>query len=259
MKLNQQNCPITCLYFCEGHEILLVASGGLLEAFSSSSECLDSLPIFKNTTHQIHRIVELENSSFAILGGKSLRVISYCPKLRILQEIASESLEFEDWTLDVRWIKNKLYSISAHNVVLRREKEATETIQCSDEKCILYSASLLEDEKAVVVLGGTVFRQVIIWICEGHGKGQVVHRLEGHEGVIFSVEFSAQTSLICSTSDDRTARLWKVNKSSTWNDAELTPLFVLKEVHSSRIFKSHFVSDGSKIVTGGKICRLDNF
>ena len=81
----------------------------------------------------------------------------------------------------------------------------------------------------------------------------VIHRLEGHEGVIFSVKFSAENSMICTTSDDRTARLWKVDSPNPrifpWRDSKIVCLHVLADFHSSRIFSSIFYA-GSIVSVG---------
>jgi WD40 repeat protein len=92
----------------------------------------------------------------------------------------------------------------------------------------------------------------------------VFHRLLGHEGVIFSVNFSSETSTICTTSDDRTARLWKVETSNPdhdrhqcdWKHSKISCEQVLSEFHTSRIFSSVFC-DGSVVTVGedSSFCR----
>ena len=104
----------------------------------------------------------------------------------------------------------------------------------------------------MIAIGGTVFRQVIIWNGFGQNQGQLFHRLKGHEGVIFSVDYNQHLNLICSTSDDRTARLWKVNKQFGWKNSTVFPLHVLKSEHSSRIFRCLILPNISTLVTGGE-------
>ena len=82
----------------------------------------------------------------------------------------------------------------------------------------------------------------------------VLHRLVGHEGVIFSVNFNADTSMICTTSDDRTARLWMVALPAAgacdWSKAAIACHRVLADFHASRIFSAVFFADS--VVTVGE-------
>ncbi|XP_076278928.1 trafficking protein particle complex subunit 31 isoform X2 [Lasioglossum baleicum] len=72
----------------------------------------------------------------------------------------------------------------------------------------------------------------------------VLHRLQGHNGVIFSVIYNPITKLICSTSDDRTIRLWTINCSDkenendiNWREAKIT-LTRTMFGHTARIWRS---------------------
>jgi WD40 repeat protein len=81
-----------------------------------------------------------------------------------------------------------------------------------------------------------------------------LHRLKGHEGVIFSVKFSVDHSMICTTSDDRTARLWKVETpvpgTHDWQKSKIACHRVLSDFHTSRIFSAVFYVDS--VVTVGE-------
>ncbi|OAD58760.1 WD repeat-containing protein 6, partial [Eufriesea mexicana] len=94
---------------------------------------------------------------------------------------------------------------------------------------------------------GTVYQEILIWEVNYmyHAEtASVLHRLQGHNGVIFSVIYDPATQLICSTSDDRTVRLWKVSNGKN-NDGNLINW---KEVniklmrtmfgHTARVWKS---------------------
>ncbi len=136
-----------------------------------------------------------------------------------------------------------------------------------EEKCILYSGQLVQEQsgKGVVALSGTVFSEIVVWRADKDLAGEIsgepveatcMHRLQGHEGVIFSVQYCPTLSLICSTSDDRTARLWQVrlDGAGDWACADITASHVLRG-HSARVFRSCFL--GGSVVTGGedsKIC-----
>ena len=82
------------------------------------------------------------------------------------------------------------------------------------EKCILYSGLVAAyTDQEVTVISGTVFQQLVVWNVRSRNgvseskttaqqqtqeEGQIVARLEGHEGVIFSVQF--KNDVIVSTS-----------------------------------------------------------
>jgi len=56
--------------------------------------------------------------------------------------------------------------------------------------------------------------------------------------VQFSINMCSEKGLICSTSDDRSARVWKVSFSSgrSWESAEVYQLHVLYG-HTARVFR----------------------
>ena len=202
---------VTSLYHIQNDykNYLLIGSGGVLELINlDDNHSLSRLPIFKDcSTHQIHGIFRQSQHLFLIFGGKTLKSVQIDFQNDCLIEEKTEiESQLQDWILDAQVFQGRIYAITAHNNVLILSQRKNETInKCSDEKCILYSATLVAEEEELVVLGGTVFKQVIVWTCN-QGDFKLHHRLEGHEGVIFSVQYDSKLSLICSTSDDRSAR-----------------------------------------------------
>lgn len=70
--------------------------------------------------------------------------------------------------------------------------------------------------KSGFVAAGTVFRVLLVWQAK---TGAILHRLRGHQGVIFDTVFlHAKTgcgqghTMIGSVSDDRTVRVWSVTE-----------------------------------------------
>ncbi|XP_011264637.1 WD repeat-containing protein 6 isoform X2 [Camponotus floridanus] len=77
----------------------------------------------------------------------------------------------------------------------------------------------------------------------------VLHRLIGHKGVIFSVNYDSCSQLICSTSDDRSVRFWKVVKNENlesyhlnWQTAKIV-LVKTMFVHAARVWKAIIKDD----------------
>ena len=144
-----------------------------------------------------------------------------------------------------------------------------------EEKCILYSGILVYGQCETTILAGTVFQELVIWSYNNSTQTSldksmmaqpVTHRLTGHEGVIFSVNFNANCRLISTTSDDRTTRLWKINDIDAskikydenyipstsnqnyinWKFVEISLHKVLSGIHVSRVFRSQFLFDNTK-------------
>ena len=269
MEYGHLKVSVSSLFYVDSLDLLLVGSGGHVELIDATTmKMLQNLPIFKDTSHTPHGFVQVakndQSIKFIVYGGKFIRSILLNVKDKTICECVSGRYQFCDWILDVCVWREDIYAITAHNEVIRlvsnhdKTEETKEIILKPDEKCILYSACLVSDADELVVLGGTVFRQVIVYACTGSENPNVSHRLNGHEGVIFSVKYHDESNLICSTSDDRTARLWKVEKpscSASWNEREINPTHVLSNGHTSRVFRCLFLSK-SQVITGGEDSKL---
>ncbi|GJC84966.1 regulator of Ty1 transposition protein 10 [Colletotrichum liriopes] len=125
--------------------------------------------------------------------------------------------------------------VTAHNEVLEFSVGNDErTLEfgriISPSRPILYSANLTWISKtSVLVAGGTVFGEIIIWKChfsddaaEAEKKpwSEVLFVFTGHEGSIFGVDISPEIDigegkkarLLASCSDDRTIRIWDITE-----------------------------------------------
>ncbi|OHW93171.1 WD domain-containing protein [Colletotrichum incanum] len=125
--------------------------------------------------------------------------------------------------------------VTAHNEVLEFSVGKDErTLEfgriISPSRPILYSANLTWISKtSVLVAGGTVFGEIIIWKCHFSGDeaeaekkpwSEVLFVFTGHEGSIFGVDISPEIDigegkkarLLASCSDDRTIRIWDITE-----------------------------------------------
>lgn len=76
-----------------------------------------------------------------------------------------------------------------------------------EHNCLLYSMSLYQtSDNHILVLAGTIFNKIVVWDCV---NGKTYDIIEGHEGVLFKVNWSKNGYFLISASDDRTIRLWK--------------------------------------------------
>lgn len=140
-------------------------------------------------------------------------------------EILGPLMELQDWALDVRWLPGDKYSLLcvavAHNSVLLLDVITGNALvqRSCIEGCLLYSALLLVHESWMdtVLVGGTVFNQLVLWkpgvedkSSNSEHKAPVERRLLGHSGVIFSISYLQEKGWLASASDDRSVRVWGV-------------------------------------------------
>ncbi|KAK8767770.1 hypothetical protein V5799_005453, partial [Amblyomma americanum] len=135
---------------------------------------------------------------------------------------------FDDWIWDVAWLHPEagplvpgatvttLALCLGHNRVVHwdwQTKQVLVVTACSDY-CLLYTAQLVGASwKQLIAVVGTVYREVLLWVPSQPSPAPVLHRLSGHQGVIFSVSFHVPQRLLCSTSDDRSLRVYRFHEA----------------------------------------------
>ena len=252
MKLREISTDVKVTALGKVGDDLLVGVGGSVEVYRGGIKTT-VIRIFKGAS--VHGFVGVGHDKIVAYGGKQFAWLT----LESGRWSAKESIAglARDWILDIArdaGTSEALLALTAHNNVL--DLQANTVIRCT-EKCILYSGRLVAKDS--IVLGGTVFREVVVWRydklpsdADGDADRPVLHRLRGHEGVIFCVDFSEERGLICSASDDRTARIWSIAFGTVdrWTDASISP-FKLLQVGSSRVFRCAFTAQGH-VVTGGE-------
>ncbi|KAJ8665194.1 hypothetical protein QAD02_006856 [Eretmocerus hayati] len=218
----------------------------------------------------IHNIYVKSNNELIVFGGKSLAVVNYNKQDETGYLETGEVHKFDDWIINVKRLKcpgtSVVAILFAHNNVqiYDLDLKLISRVACT-ETCLLYAGMISGNvHETAAILGGTVFQEILIWNLKAEADqkySEVLHRLKGHKGVIFSVSVCPMNHIICSTSDDRTVRLWSVSCSSATNEdinwknvkirLETTMYGHLARVWRAIIFKHFILSIGedSRICT----------
>ncbi|XP_022256267.1 WD repeat-containing protein 6-like isoform X2 [Limulus polyphemus] len=254
---------VTALTFHEN--VLLVGEGPNILVYENTSwKCFYKMKVFKAANIHGIRNCSCDNDFklpfVAVYGSKFLSVLKLSAEDSL--EIIQGQHKFEDWILDVCWLRNKnigspseeqrfLAIVLAHNTVLLwnwRESRIQHKIEC-EVKCILYSASFLGNVwEKLILAGGTVFKEVVLWPPSGtlneNKRISPFHRLTGHQGVIFSIHYNHKKHLLCSVSDDRSIRLWRFILSTSCNSNIDSPQneFSLSQWRSGKFELLHTLS-----------------
>ncbi|XP_022998382.1 WD repeat-containing protein 6 isoform X2 [Cucurbita maxima] len=141
----------------------------------------------------------------------------------------------------------------------------------SPESCLLYSMRLWGDAiETLRVASGTIFNEIIVWevvpsegtlkdcdeksndIQFDHLKYEAMHisRLVGHEGSIFRITWSSDGSKLVSVSDDRSARIWRLNAKRS--EADKPEDVIVLFGHNARVWDCCIYN--SLIITAGEDC-----
>ncbi|XP_041654921.1 WD repeat-containing protein 6 [Cheilinus undulatus] len=302
--------PVTALEFLQD-AFLLTGEGPVLKVYSLQPQpkACTSLSVLQHC--RIHGIrlkdplavpvpspatetyeVKNDGASFynlAVFGGKAVRLVrlhvSFGDEKHLRLEILGPLMELQDWVLDARWLSGDNPSLLcvavAHNSALLLDVVSGHVLEQHSclEGCLLYSALLLVHEswEDTVIVGGTVFNQLVLWKPGGgdrcsnsEQKAPVERRLLGHTGVIFSICYLQEKGWLASASDDRSVRVWGVGllggPGGMCGDLNPACLRVLYG-HQARVFSVHLSpakvfsagEDGACLVWdwagGGKVVR----
>ncbi|XP_038903665.1 uncharacterized protein LOC120090197 isoform X2 [Benincasa hispida] len=141
----------------------------------------------------------------------------------------------------------------------------------SPVRCLLYSMRLWGDDiETLRVASGTIFNEIIVWevvpskgtkkdldekskeIQFHHLQYEAIHisRLVAHEGSILRIAWSSDGSKLVSVSDDRSARIWRLNAKRSDEDdpGEVIGLFG----HNARVWDCCIYD--SLIITASEDC-----
>ncbi|XP_076278932.1 trafficking protein particle complex subunit 31 isoform X5 [Lasioglossum baleicum] len=172
------------------HNLIFVGIGTTLHIFRADTFELEK-KIDCLYPNNIHGIVEGPNNKLAVFGANIFSTYYIEIKdgtLEIKEDIKKKCLN--DWIIAAKWFTfsgcDYLVNLSAHNSVCVYN---TSNNHCQEkwceEKCILYTGSIfVKSNKDLVVFGGTVFQEILIWELDhatcSNEVMPVLHRLQGH-------------------------------------------------------------------------------
>lgn len=165
-----------------------------------------------------------------------------------------------DWINSIRLYENTLsFSlVTSHNVVQRvtvdvetRQHEFAEKSWCTDSSTLYCSKIIGEDWKTTVVFAGTALGDILVW-CPIDGvdscqRAKILHRLSGHNGVIFSIDVDLERHLMTTTSDDRSVRLWHLDGAGSCPRTDAFRPGKQLYGHIARVFKSKIIAEGEML------------
>ncbi len=264
--LTHSSAPCTCVDItkseCHGF------NGGFSNCYDvKSGEKLYSCKVFKERVHGMRYFTpssseETQVDNIAIIWGqRDMRLVStsrtsmkplseivklpdvvWCavivesvlPKLHVVASLAHNRVAIYDVTCETS-------TDDYYKYVLLPSHTFTNSI-----RCITYSSHLIGTNLSDIrVLSGTVFNEIHIWELPTTRTSSYVSPkmiLKGHEGVIFSLASNPNNTMIASTSDDRTVRLW----SSSTGDLLWTGWG-----HTSRVWSVAF-ANAEHVITSGE-------
>ncbi|GAB1604303.1 WD repeat-containing protein 6-like [Argonauta hians] len=226
-----QSGPVTALLIIG--DTVLAGIGPYIHIYDlSTSQLLQYSQVLDyNNIHGIQKDYSTSSTStttgclLCAYGEKRINIVTYSDQ-KITKK--HQSRLFQDWIWDVRWLAQTAHcpdrfiaATLGHNVIVlwnSTTDHLLKHVRCQ-EQCILYSAHFIGVSwDQLLVASGTVFNQVVVWSPVvnttvdqwGQTVSKPLHYFTGHEGVIFSIDYDPKRQLLCSVSDDRSIRIWKL-------------------------------------------------
>ncbi|KAG4079120.1 hypothetical protein HA402_001091 [Bradysia odoriphaga] len=239
---------------------LLVAIGNDLHYYQQSKGHTVHKFFATSLYDKIHGIQSIRKSSteFHVLvyGGREIALI----RIRDHEFVHVNSVRLSDWISSVNFYEDEPKSfccLTCHSVALRcsivwhdedHERaaiEVSERLSCTDKSTLYTSLILGTTWHSTVLFGGTALGYVFIWRGV-EGTIEMLHRLAGHNGVIFSIDCNIKLGLMTTTSDDRSVKIWKINfaNDSNWSDCTIKQVKSLYG-HTARVFRCKIIDESN--------------
>lgn len=86
------------------------------------------------------------------------------------------------------------------------------------------------------MVSGTIYNQILIWNAL---NGKILVTLDGHQGVIFNIEYSYSNNYLFTTSDDRSINVWNLNivNDKHYKSISSSSLWTRFYGHDARVWK----------------------
>uniref|UniRef100_A0A1A9WAF7 tRNA (34-2'-O)-methyltransferase regulator WDR6 n=1 Tax=Glossina brevipalpis TaxID=37001 RepID=A0A1A9WAF7_9MUSC len=213
--------------------------------------------------NKIHGIEYCNANLLLIYGEKEFILVQwkvYCDKFEEFYRA-----QLTDWISGAAFLKNnQIALLTAHSIILRFEYDTKEKvcdllerITCVDDKSTLYCSQLYGCTwEELIIFSGNAFGELLIWqpslnkvneSKENFRNSFLLHRINAHNGVVFSIDYNAANEMLITTSDDRALKWWKVTKDQrNWSTSHLQSL-ASGYGHVARVFRGLIFTEGTKI------------
>ncbi|KAG5513465.1 hypothetical protein PMAC_000896 [Pneumocystis sp. 'macacae'] len=239
--------PITVLVFF--NEFILFAGQG---PYIKIYDIIQGFLIYATKIlkkNKIHGIVYARKNKLVIWGGKDFCILNIND---LFNDADFDVCVASEWIFDIKPSFDKSYiclTTSRNKVYIYdiQTKYCVRIFSCSENPLLYYSTLYIHSNGSITVASATIFNEIQIWqinpefFNEKNLLINITHRLKGHEGIAFKVNFSNDGKLLCSCSDDRSIKVWDLNtgccKATGWG-------------HNSRVWDVKFINnDNSRLIS----------
>ncbi|KRY55522.1 WD repeat-containing protein 6 [Trichinella britovi] len=173
----------------------------------------------------------------------------------------TETCNINDWICSAKVLTgNRILLVTSRNMALvyNVELEQLQHVQCT-KQCVSYCSRIFGmHDNELFIVNGNASKQIFIW-SPYYSNGNPFKIFNAHDGAIFDIDYSLHSQLLCSVSDDRSCRLWKLHHFSLvvgqypswrqWESCEIILTHILQE-HHGRVWRTRFAND--RIITAGE-------
>ncbi|CAG0919681.1 unnamed protein product, partial [Notodromas monacha] len=259
------NAPVTAACFLT-QDLVAVGQGNILEIYEvpGGKQVYQAEVLRRGTDIKGLKFVDHDAKWRLLAFGDrflvivSLKTESFSSNRRIEVKKPNENLTCEDWLISVDILSNgseeELILLTAHNrvqIFVDHHRKALDCC-CTDQSLVVCGRVLREANDDLIVITGTMFSEVLIWSCCGNEDKEsvILHRLKGHQGIVFHVQIDPTRKYLLSTSDDRSVRIWTRVEGDSWSSAKFQCSPALYG-HGARVWAADFLG-GMLVASAGE-------